>query len=89
MSVRFQKTPRGEVAILPRKDYEALVSRLRRLMKMPVQRVWLQERAMRLPAARRCYRKTLWIGWPMESIPFASCENGATSRRCISPSKQI
>ena len=25
MSVRFQKTPRGEVAILPRKDYEALV----------------------------------------------------------------
>ncbi|MEH2472873.1 hypothetical protein V1281_005938 [Nitrobacteraceae bacterium AZCC 2161] len=27
MSVRFQKTPRGEVAILPRKDYEALVAR--------------------------------------------------------------
>ena len=25
MNVRFQKTPRGEVAILPRKDYEALV----------------------------------------------------------------
>jgi|SRR5215211_295652 len=25
MSVRFQKTPRGEVAILPRKDHEALV----------------------------------------------------------------
>jgi hypothetical protein len=25
MSVRFQKTPRGEVAILPRKDYELLV----------------------------------------------------------------
>ncbi len=25
MSVRFQKTARGEVAILPRKDYEALV----------------------------------------------------------------
>jgi ribosome-binding protein aMBF1 (putative translation factor) len=24
MTVRFQKTPRGEVAILPRKDYEAL-----------------------------------------------------------------
>jgi hypothetical protein len=24
MSVRFQKTPRGEVAILPRKDYELL-----------------------------------------------------------------
>ncbi len=27
MSVRFQKTARGEVAILPRKDYEALVAR--------------------------------------------------------------
>jgi hypothetical protein len=27
MSVRFQKTPRGEVAILPRKDYEALVAK--------------------------------------------------------------
>jgi ribosome-binding protein aMBF1 (putative translation factor) len=27
MSVRFQKTPRGEVAILPRKDYEALVNK--------------------------------------------------------------
>jgi ribosome-binding protein aMBF1 (putative translation factor) len=27
MNVRFQKTPRGEVAILPRKDYEALVSK--------------------------------------------------------------
>ena len=27
MSVRFQKTPRGELAILPRKDYEALVAR--------------------------------------------------------------
>jgi len=27
MSVRFQKTPRGEVAILPRKDYELLVAR--------------------------------------------------------------
>src|SRR5258706_337992 len=27
MSVRFQKTPRGEVAILPRKDYERLVAR--------------------------------------------------------------
>src|SRR5262245_3166689 len=27
MNVRFQKTPKGEVAILPRKDYEALVVR--------------------------------------------------------------
>ena len=27
MSVRFQKTPRGEVAILPRKDYELLIAR--------------------------------------------------------------
>ncbi len=26
MSVRFQKTPRGEVAILPRRDYELLVA---------------------------------------------------------------
>src|SRR5215204_584943 len=25
MNVRFQKTPKGEVAILPRKDYEELV----------------------------------------------------------------
>ena len=24
MNVRFQKTPRGEVAVLPRKEYEAL-----------------------------------------------------------------
>ncbi len=27
MNVRFQKTRRGEVAILPRKEYEALVAR--------------------------------------------------------------
>ncbi|HEY5064962.1 MAG TPA: helix-turn-helix transcriptional regulator [Xanthobacteraceae bacterium] len=27
MNVRFQKTARGEVAILPRKEYESLVSR--------------------------------------------------------------
>ena len=27
MSVRFQKTPRGEVAILPRKAYELLVAK--------------------------------------------------------------
>ena len=27
MTVRFQKTPRGEVAILPRKDYELLVDK--------------------------------------------------------------
>lgn len=27
MGVRFQKTPRGEVAILPRKEYERLVAR--------------------------------------------------------------
>ena len=27
MSVRFQKTPRGEVAILPRKDYELLIAK--------------------------------------------------------------
>src|ERR1700739_5125437 len=27
MSIRFQKTPRGEVAILPRKDYELLVAK--------------------------------------------------------------
>jgi Helix-turn-helix len=27
MSVRFQNTPRGEVAILPRKDYELLVAK--------------------------------------------------------------
>lgn len=27
MNVRFQKTPNGEVAILPRKDYEALVAK--------------------------------------------------------------
>jgi ribosome-binding protein aMBF1 (putative translation factor) len=27
MSVRFQKTPKGEVAILPRKDYELLVAK--------------------------------------------------------------
>ena len=27
MNVRFQKTSKGEVAILPRKDYEALVAR--------------------------------------------------------------
>ncbi|MEO6782301.1 MAG: helix-turn-helix transcriptional regulator [Bradyrhizobium sp.] len=27
MTVRFQKTPRGEVAILPKKDYELLVAR--------------------------------------------------------------
>jgi ribosome-binding protein aMBF1 (putative translation factor) len=27
MTVRFQKTPRGEVAILPRKDYEALIAK--------------------------------------------------------------
>jgi len=26
MNVRFQKTPRGEVAILPREEYEALVA---------------------------------------------------------------
>jgi ribosome-binding protein aMBF1 (putative translation factor) len=27
MRVRYQKTPRGEVAILPRKDYEALMAK--------------------------------------------------------------
>jgi hypothetical protein len=27
MNVRFQKTQRGEVAILPRKDYEKLVAK--------------------------------------------------------------
>ena len=27
MSVRFQKTPRGEVAILPKKEYELLVAK--------------------------------------------------------------
>src|SRR6478672_642375 len=27
MNVRFQKTPKGEVAILARKDYEALVAK--------------------------------------------------------------
>ncbi len=27
MGVRFQKTPRGEVAILPRKEYESLVAK--------------------------------------------------------------
>jgi hypothetical protein len=27
MSVRFQKTPRGEVAILPRKEYELLLAK--------------------------------------------------------------
>jgi hypothetical protein len=27
MTVRFEKTPRGEVAVLPRKEYEALVAR--------------------------------------------------------------
>src|SRR5713226_8937635 len=27
MNVRFQKTPKGEVAILPRRDYEALVAK--------------------------------------------------------------
>jgi ribosome-binding protein aMBF1 (putative translation factor) len=27
MRVRYQKTPRGEVAILPRKDYEALIAK--------------------------------------------------------------
>ena len=27
MNVRFQKTPKGEVAILPRADYEALVAK--------------------------------------------------------------
>ena len=27
MNVRFQKTPNGEIAILPRKDYEALVAK--------------------------------------------------------------
>jgi hypothetical protein len=27
MSVRYQKTPRGEVAILPRKEYEALAAK--------------------------------------------------------------
>jgi ribosome-binding protein aMBF1 (putative translation factor) len=27
MNVRFQKTPRGEIAILPRKEYEVLVAK--------------------------------------------------------------
>ena len=27
MNVKFQKTPKGEVAILPRKEYEALLAR--------------------------------------------------------------
>jgi len=27
MNIRFQKTPRGEVAILPRKEYEALIAK--------------------------------------------------------------
>ena len=27
MNVRFQKTPKGEMAILPRKDYETLVAK--------------------------------------------------------------
>ena len=27
MNVRFQKTPRGEIAILPRKEYEALAAK--------------------------------------------------------------
>lgn len=28
MGVRFQKTARGEVAILPRKEYEALIAKV-------------------------------------------------------------
>jgi hypothetical protein len=39
MSIRFQKTPRGEVAILPRKDYELWSPRQLKLMKMPVLRI--------------------------------------------------
>lgn len=33
MNVRFQKTARGEVAILPRKDYEALVAKAAEAME--------------------------------------------------------
>jgi hypothetical protein len=56
MNVRFQKTARGEIAIMPRKEYEALVVKLPKPMRMPARRVWWRAHEARSPPALRCCR---------------------------------
>lgn len=58
MTVRFKMTNKGEVAILPRKDYEAMAAKVQEVDEdIGTVRLVARERGKRLPLACRSFRK--------------------------------
>jgi hypothetical protein len=89
MNVRFQKTPKGEMAILPRKDYEALVMKAAEADEDAGTRVPLRVLARKLRRAPPCYQRMPPIVWLMVKIRSASCANGGALPKCICLSRLI
>jgi hypothetical protein len=87
VTVRFKMTNRGEVAILPRKDYEALAAKAQEADE-DIGTVRLVARARISPARRSFRKKSLTELSPakMHCVCFAS---GAVKRSSTSPTRLI
>ena len=71
MNVRFQKTAHGEVAILPRKEYEALVIKAAEADEDAGTGAPSGTRTQRSCGGRlRCYRSRWSIAWPTVRMRF-------------------
>ena len=77
MNVRLQKTARGEIAILPRMEYEALAAKAAEAEEDAGTARIARGRAGRSPPALLCCRSRWSTASPKERTPCESCANGA------------
>ena len=77
MNVRFKKTDKGEIAILPRKEYEALAAKAAELMRISEVRGLSRARVRRLQPALRLFRRRSSIVSPTAKMHCVFCASGA------------
>ena len=90
MNVRFKMTNKGEVAILPRKDYEALAAKAHEADEyFGTARLVSRARVKKLPLACRSSRKKSLTTGKMRDVCFASgaVKRSSTSRTRLTPDR--
>ena len=84
MNVRFKMTDKGEVAILPRKDYEALAAKAREADEDVGTARLVRARGERSRQACHSFRKKLLTELPPEKMHCAWFASGAVKRSSTS-----
>jgi hypothetical protein len=78
MNVRFKKTDKGEIAILPRKEYEALAAKATEADEdIGGARLVARARVRRSQPALRLFRRRSLTASPTAKTRCASCASGA------------